>query len=106
MTTPRHDPDDASAVNDAGGIPDSAEGGAHVPVVDLRNLGLVAAVELEPRPGRAGTRAFDAFLDCFAAGLLIRVTADVIALSPPLVAEREHVDQIFDTLAQVLRRLA
>ncbi|HEU4631912.1 MAG TPA: aspartate aminotransferase family protein [Gemmatimonadaceae bacterium] len=75
-------------------------------VVDLRNLGLVAAVELEPRPGEPGARGSDAFVACFEAGVLVRVTGDVIALSPPLVAERAHVDQLFDTLAGVLRRLA
>jgi beta-alanine--pyruvate transaminase len=75
-------------------------------VLDLRNLGLVAAVELEPRPGDPGVRGSDAFVACFEAGVLVRVTGDVIALSPPLVAERAHVDQLFDTLAGVLRRLA
>ena len=75
-------------------------------VVDVRNLGLVAAVELAPRDGQPGARAFDAFVDAFAEGVLVRVTGDVIALSPPLVCERAHVDQLFDALARILRRLA
>jgi beta-alanine--pyruvate transaminase len=75
-------------------------------VVDLRNLGLVAAVELEPRAGRPGARAFDLFLDCWQQGVLTRVTADTIALSPPLIAERAHIDQLFEAITVALRRLA
>jgi beta-alanine--pyruvate transaminase len=75
-------------------------------VVDLRNLGLVAGIELESRPGAPGARAFDAFVDCFREGVLVRVTGDTIALSPPLIAERAHVDELFDVLGRVLRRLA
>jgi beta-alanine--pyruvate transaminase len=79
-------------------------------VIDLRNLGLVAGIELEPRaatPGsfQAGARAFDAFLDCFAQGVLTRVTGDIIALSPPLIIERAQIDHLFDTLARALRRV-
>ncbi len=75
-------------------------------VVDLRALGMVGAIELAPRDGAPGARAFDAFVECFHRGLLVRVTGDVIALSPPLIAERAHVDAIFDVLRDVLRRLA
>jgi beta-alanine--pyruvate transaminase len=75
-------------------------------VVDLRNIGLVAGVELEPRPGQIGARAFDAFTQCFAAGLLIRVTGDVIALSPPLIIEESQIDEMFETLARVLKQVA
>jgi beta-alanine--pyruvate transaminase len=74
-------------------------------VIDLRNLGLVAGIELAPRPGTPGARASEAFAACFNNGLLIRTTGDVIALSPPLIATREHIDQIFDILSSVLRRL-
>ena len=75
-------------------------------VVDLRNLGLVAGIELAPREGAPGARAYEAFVECFRAGLLVRVTGDIIALSPPLIVERTHVDQMFDLLARVLRRVA
>jgi beta-alanine--pyruvate transaminase len=75
-------------------------------VIDLRNLGLVAGIELEPRPDTPGARGFDAFVDCFEQGVLVRVTGDTIALSPPLIVERAHVDQIFETLERVLRRVA
>ncbi|MGO8271963.1 aspartate aminotransferase family protein, partial [Rhizobium ruizarguesonis] len=56
-------------------------------VVDIRNLGLVGAVELAPRDGSPGSRAYDIFVDCCNKGLLIRVTGDIIALSPPLIVE-------------------
>ena len=57
-------------------------------VIDIRNIGLAAAVELEPRKDRPFERAFEAYLRCFEAGVLIRVKGDTIALSPPLVAGR------------------
>ncbi len=72
-------------------------------VIDLRNIGLVAAIELESRPGKPGARAYEAFVRCFEAGVLIRVTGDIIALSPPLIVEKGHIDRIFETLASVLK---
>ncbi len=75
-------------------------------VVDIRNLGLVGAVELTSRNGAPGTRAYDVFVDCFQKGLLIRVTGDIIALSPPLVVEREHIDTIVSKLTGALKRAA
>jgi beta-alanine--pyruvate transaminase len=74
-------------------------------VIDLRNLGLIGAIELEPRAGRPGTRGFEAFLACYEEGVLTRITGDTIALSPPLIAERAHVDQIFETIGRVLKRV-
>ena len=82
----------------------SLKGTPHV--VDLRNLGLVAGIELAPRPERPGTRAYDVFVDCFEHGLLIRVTADIIALSPPLIVQKAQIDQMVDTIGQALRRAA
>ena len=74
-------------------------------VIDLRNLGLVAGVELEPRADRPGERAFDVFTQCFAEGVLTRTTGDTIALSPPLIIERTQIDELFDVLAKVIRRV-
>ena len=73
-------------------------------VIDVRNLGLVAGVELEPRPGAPGARATDLFRTCFDEGLLVRVTGDIIALSPPLILEKAHIDEIVERLAGVLGR--
>jgi beta-alanine--pyruvate transaminase len=71
-------------------------------VIDCRNIGLIGGIELEPRPGAPTKRAMEIFHRCFDEGLLIRVTGDIIALSPPLIIEKGHIDEIFGKLAQVL----
>jgi len=75
-------------------------------VVDVRNLGLVAGIELEPIAGEPGKRAFNTFLECYERGVMIRTTGDTIALSPPLIVESSHIDQIVSTIADVLRKNA
>jgi beta-alanine--pyruvate transaminase len=75
-------------------------------VVDIRNLGLVGAVELAPRAGAPGARAYDVFVDCFNKGLLVRVTGDIVALSPPLIIEREEIGTMVSVLGDALRRAA
>jgi beta-alanine--pyruvate transaminase len=75
-------------------------------VIDIRNLGLVAAVELEPTDGQPTKRAFEVFLRAYDQGLLIRTTGDIIALSPPLCLTKTHIDQIFGTLADLLKAAA
>jgi beta-alanine--pyruvate transaminase len=75
-------------------------------VIDVRNLGLIGGIELEPRPGAATQRALEVYRACFDAGVLIRVTGDIIALSPPLIIEREQVDQIVDTIRAALQKVA
>src|SRR5579883_1812966 len=75
-------------------------------VIDIRTIGLVAGIELEPRADAPGARAYDVFLDCFAQGVLIRTTGDTVALSPPLIVDRAQIDQIFDLLGRALRRVA
>jgi beta-alanine--pyruvate transaminase len=75
-------------------------------VIDLRNIGIVAGIELEPRAGAPGARAFEIFLACFEAGLLIRSTGDTLALSPPLILEKTHIDQMFDIVKTALRATA
>jgi beta-alanine--pyruvate transaminase len=72
-------------------------------VVDIRNYGLILGLELGSIPGKVGARAFEVFLKCFERGVLVRVTGDIIALSPPLIVERAQIDQIFGTLSEVLR---
>ncbi len=72
-------------------------------VIDIRNLGLVAGIELQPRAGAAGARAYEAFLKAYEKGVLVRFTGDIIALSPPLILEPAHIDQIVTTLRDVLR---
>ena len=74
-------------------------------VIDIRNEGLIGAVELEPIAGKPTKRAFQAFLDAYDKGILIRTTGDIIALSPPLIIEKHHIDELFGKLAQVLKNL-
>jgi beta-alanine--pyruvate transaminase len=75
-------------------------------VIDIRNMGLVAAIELEPRPDMPGSRAMEVFHQAFDRGLLIRVTADVIALSPPLIISKDQIDQIVDHLRKLISAVA
>lgn len=72
-------------------------------VIDIRNLGLIAGIELEPLAGKPGARAFSVFKAAFERGLLVRITGDIIALSPPLIIGKQHIDQIFGMLGDVLR---
>jgi len=82
----------------------SLRGSPHV--IDIRNLGLVAGIELEPRPGEAGKRAYEVFLDCYQSGVLVRWTGDILALSPPLIVEEGQIDQIVDAVAKALSRVS
>jgi beta-alanine--pyruvate transaminase len=71
-------------------------------VIDIRNLGLMGAVEMSPRPGKVGERAYDAMLMAYDKGMMVRTTGDTIAMSPPLIVTREQIDEIVDTLGAVL----
>ncbi len=76
-------------------------------VIDVRNFGLIGAIELSSRANAVGARAFDVFNKCFhEKDLLIRTTGDVIALSPPLILQKEHIDQIFSRLADAIKETA
>jgi beta-alanine--pyruvate transaminase len=75
-------------------------------VVDIRSLGLVAGIELEARQGAPGARGMEVFQRCFDAGLLTRVTADIIALSPPLISETKDFAQMAEILSDAIRATA
>ncbi len=75
-------------------------------VIDVRNIGLVGGIELAPIADEPTKRAFSVFLDCWAQGLLIRTTGDTIALSPPLIIDKQHIERIVDTLRAAIRRAA
>lgn len=81
----------------------SLKGTRHV--IDIRNLGLIGAVELEPIAGQPTKRAFSAFLKAYEKGILIRTTGDIIAMSPPLIIEKDQIDQLIGTLKEVLDTL-
>ncbi|MCH2628919.1 MAG: aspartate aminotransferase family protein [Nisaea sp.] len=72
-------------------------------VIDVRNLGLMGAIELESIVDKPTVRAMEAFQKAFEAGLLVRTTGDTIALSPPLIVERKHIDFIAETVRDVLK---
>jgi beta-alanine--pyruvate transaminase len=74
-------------------------------VIDIRNFGLIGAVELEPRPGKPGARAFEVFLKCFERGVMVRQTGDTIAMSPPLIIEPAQMTQIVEVLAGAIREV-
>ena len=75
-------------------------------VIDVRNIGLVAGIELASADGVVGKRAFQVFLDCWEQGLLVRTTADTVALSPPLIVEDSHIDRMTEMLSAAIRRAA
>jgi beta-alanine--pyruvate transaminase len=75
-------------------------------VIDIRNTGLIGAIELEPIAGEPTKRAFSAFLKAYDDGLLIRTTGDIIALSPPLIISKDQIDELFDKLRTVLKGIA
>jgi len=72
-------------------------------VIDIRNIGLIGAIEFEPAPGEPGKRAHTRFLEAFRNGLLVRATGDTIALAPPLIIERSEIDELIDVMQKVLR---
>ncbi len=74
-------------------------------VIDVRNIGLVCGIELQPMEGKPTARAFEAFLRAYEKGVLIRTTGDTIALSPPLIIEKAQIDRIFETIREVLKTL-
>lgn len=72
-------------------------------VIDLRNMGIMAGIELEPRADGPGKRAYDVFVRCYEKGLLVRAAGEIIALSPPLILKKSHIDEMFGILGAVLR---
>lgn len=82
----------------------SLKGAPHV--IDVRNLGLVAGIELQPRPGEPTKRAMEAFLKCYEHNLMVRYTGDIIAVTPPLIIEKSEIDQMVDTIRKVLHEIA
>ena len=72
-------------------------------VIDIRNIGYMGAIELEPLTGAPGKRVFEIMVECYERGLMIRISGDTIAFSPPLVSERTHLDQMIGTVADVIK---
>ncbi|WP_412501385.1 aspartate aminotransferase family protein [Shewanella chilikensis] len=72
-------------------------------VIDIRNTGLVGGIQLAPSPQGVGKRGYQIFERCFWQGALVRATADIIALSPPLIVEESQIDQLISTLADAIQ---
>lgn len=75
-------------------------------VIDIRNMGLVGAIEFDPIPGKPTKRVFDIFLRCYEKGLMARTTGDIMALSPPLIITKDQIDQMVDIIRSVIREQA
>ena len=74
-------------------------------VIDIRNIGLVGAIELAPRDGAPGARGMEACIKAYEAGLMVRVSGDVIALSPPFIVEKSQIDEMMDILSKVIKAI-
>ena len=81
----------------------SLKGKRHI--IDIRNMGIVAGIELEPRPGAPTKRATELFQKCFDNGLLVRATGDIIALSPPLILQKAHIDEMVGRIAELVETI-
>ncbi|MFB9261690.1 aspartate aminotransferase family protein [Bradyrhizobium erythrophlei] len=77
-----------------------------LPITDIRNLGLAAGIDLEPRKYEPGTRGYDVFVKAFELGLMVRNSGDCIAISPPLVIEKSHVDEIIEIVGKAIKAVA
>ncbi len=72
-------------------------------VIDIRNLGLMGGVELDPIPGSPGKRANDTFVTCYQNGVLVRAAGDTIALTPSFIASKHHIDKIIETIKTAIK---
>ena len=74
-------------------------------VQDIRNLGLVAGIEIAERTKEPRTLGRDIFEECFESGLMVRFTGNTIALSPPLIVSKEQIDIIFEKLEKAIKKV-
>jgi beta-alanine--pyruvate transaminase len=74
-------------------------------IIDIRNMGIVAGIELEPHPDGVGKRGMALFHKCFDNGLLVRATGDIIALSPPLILEKAHIDEMIGRIGELVETI-
>jgi beta-alanine--pyruvate transaminase len=74
-------------------------------VIDVRNYGLIGAVELTPIEGQPTARAMSIFRECYDKGLIIRTTGDTVAFSPPLIVKESQIEQTVEIIRTTLRSL-
>jgi beta-alanine--pyruvate transaminase len=72
-------------------------------VIDVRNIGLIGAVELQGIEDQPTARAMQIFRECYDNGVIIRTTGDTLAFSPPLIIEKEQIDTVVETVKKALR---
>lgn len=88
----------ADAVHSLRGLPN---------VLDIRNAGLTAGIDLAGKPGAPGKRGFE-LMDCafHDFNLLIRVAGDTLILTPPLIVSEAQIDEIIEKTAQAIKAVA
>ncbi|HEM7852759.1 TPA: aspartate aminotransferase family protein [Burkholderia multivorans] len=72
-------------------------------VLDIRNFGLLAAIDLQPDSSAAGKRAYNVHRACLRKDVLIRASGDTMLLSPPLIVQKSDISQMFGVLAESIR---
>ncbi len=72
-------------------------------VLDIRNIGLAAALDLEPLPGKPGLRALQVFERVLDAGMYVRFTGDTIAVAPPFIATPAEIAALVEALRGAIR---
>ena len=75
-------------------------------MIDIRNVGLMGAIEVSPRKDAPGARGYDLMVDCFNNGLYLRQSGDSLAVSPPLIVEKSHIDEMVSILGAAIKRVA
>jgi beta-alanine--pyruvate transaminase len=76
-------------------------------VLDIRQVGLTAAVDLASKPDGVGKRGYDAMEKAFHdEGLMVRAAGDTLAVTPPLIVSEAQIDEIFGKLAAIIRAVA
>ena len=75
-------------------------------ITDIRNLGLAAGIDLEPRKDAPAARGYDTFVKAFELGLMVRQTGDCIAMSPPLIVEKNQIDEIIEITGKAIKAAA
>jgi len=71
-------------------------------VVDIRNLGMAAAIQLAPHPNEAPRRPWEIAMRCWEKGLYVRFTADSLQLGPPFIIQQNQIDTICNLLAECI----
>jgi len=75
-------------------------------VIDVRDIGIAAGIELAPRDGKPGARGYDVFTKCLELGALTRQAGDVVALSPPLIISEQEIDRLVEILGEAIAATA